>query len=510
VAERRQGILGAMTSWRTAAVTLLSFSSGLPLGLVWLAIPDWLRSIGVDIRVVGMLTLAQAPWSFKVLWAPLMDRYAPPFFGRRRGWAAICQVALCGLTLLLAGVGGHPDAPWVLGALALAIAFASASQDVAIDAYAVDVLRPDEQAVAVGARTACYRAAMFVAGGLSITLAAHLGWPAVNVILACLYLPMLVVTWLAPEPPEPPVVPRTLREAIWLPFLGFLSRHRALEILAFVLTYKLADNLAQALTRPFLFDMGYSGDDRGVALGTVGLAATLGGTFFGGIATTRLGLGNALWIFGILQSVANLGYWLVAKSPVDRPLMYGAIGFEQLLSGMGTGAFSVLLLRLTQRRFSATQFALFSSLFGLPRILSGPASGLLVDAIGWPSFYLFTIACGIPGLVCLARFVPPGTREPEFSIEQVPRGDPLSASALGLRGVAGGLAAIATGVVLLATLAAQKGTAFGTALDAVLRPDDLGGRLQLGGLTAFGLACGLFTAAAAAARRGPAPLDDLG
>src|SRR5262249_21548696 len=261
---------------------------------------------------------------------------------------------------------------------------------------------------AVGARTACYRAAMFVAGGLSITLAAHLGWPAVNVILACLYLPMLVVTWLAPEPPEPPVVPSTLREALWLPFLGFLARHRALEILAFVLTYKLADNLAQALTRPFLFDMGYSSDDRGVALGTVGLAATLGGTFFGGVATTRLGLGNALWIFGVLQSVANLGYWLVSVSPVNPPLMYGAIGFEQLLSGMGTGAFSVLLLRLTQRRFSATQFALFSSLFGLPRILSGPASGLLVDALGWPSFYLFTIVCGVPGLVCLARFVPPG------------------------------------------------------------------------------------------------------
>jgi PAT family beta-lactamase induction signal transducer AmpG len=526
VEERRQGVLGAMTSWRTASVSLLSFSSGLPLGLVWLAIPDWMRSSGVDIRVVGLFTLAQAPWSFKMLWSPLMDRYVPPFWGRRRGWAAIWQVALAVLTLGLAGVGGSADAPWVLGALVLAIAFASASQDIAIDAYAVEVLRPDEQGVAVGARTALYRAAMFVAGGLSITAAVHLGWPAVNVLLALLYLPMLVVTWLAPEPEVRPVAPRSLREAIWLPFLGLLSRHRAIEILLFVLSYKLADNLCQSLTRPFLVDMGYSGDDRGVALGTVGLVATLGGTFFGGAATARLGLGNSLWIFGVLQSVSNLGYWLVAQSPVNRPLMYGAIGFEQLLSGMGTGAFSVLLLRLTQRRFSATQFALLSSLFGLPRILSGPVSGFLVGEIGWPRFFLFTIVCGIPGLVFLARFVPPGTREPEFTIEPVAPGEPLSTTALIGRGVAAGALATlgaATLMVLPAMLKLPGGLAsnllasflprperpgFGTMLLDIFRPSDWAGGLQLVGIVVFGLLVGLFVAAASAARHGAAPSED--
>jgi PAT family beta-lactamase induction signal transducer AmpG len=496
-----------MTSWRTASVAILSFSSGLPLGLVWLAIPDWMRSAGVDIRVVGLFTLAQAPWSFKMLWSPLMDRYVPPFWGRRRGWAAIWQVALVVLTLVLAGVADRPDAPWVVAAVVLAIAFASASQDIAIDAYAVEVLRPDEQGVAVGARTALYRAAMFVAGGLSITLAAHLGWPTVDAILACLYVPMLVVTWLAPEPEVQPPAPRSLREAIWLPFLGFLSRHRALEILCFVLSYKLADNLAQSLTRPFLVDMGYSGDDRGVALGTIGLAATLGGTFFGGAATARIGLGNALWIFGVLQSVSNLGYWLVAQSPVNRPLMYGAIGFEQLLSGMGTGAFSVLLLRLTQRRFSATQFALFSSLFGLPRIISGPVSGFLVDAIGWSHFFLFTIVCGIPGLVFLARFVPLGVREPEFTVEPVAPSAPLSPAALAGRGLAGGLVAAASGALVLAGLLALKGTSLADGLRAIALPSDLMGALQLGGLLAFGALSGLFVAAASAARHGAAPPD---
>src|SRR5436309_13672242 len=180
-----------MTSWRTAAVSLLSFFSGLPFGLMMIAIPDWMASTGVSISVVGLITLAQAPWAFKVLWSPLMDRYPPPWLGRRRGWAAIAQVALFALTLMLAGVGNHPDTPWVVAALALAIAFASASQDIAIDAYAVEVLRPEEQGSAVGARLALYRAAMLVSGGLAITLAARWSWPAANPGPALISLPML-------------------------------------------------------------------------------------------------------------------------------------------------------------------------------------------------------------------------------------------------------------------------------------------------------------------------------
>jgi MFS transporter, PAT family, beta-lactamase induction signal transducer AmpG len=510
VVERRQGFLDAMTSWRTASVSLLSFSSGLPLGVVLLAIPDWLRSVGVDIKLVGLFGLTQAPWSFKMLWSPLMDRYVPPFLGRRRGWAAIAQVALLLLTLGLAGVGQHPDAPWVVAALALAIAVASATQDIAIDAYAVEVLRPDEQGVAVGARTAIYRAAMFVAGGLSISLAGRWGWPAVNVMLALLYLPMLVVTWWAPEPEERPVAPTTLRDAIWLPFLGFLARHRALEILAFVVFYKLADNLAGALLRPFLIDMGYSADDRGVALGTVGLVATLTGTFLGGAVTTAIGLGHALWAFGILQIGSNAGYILLADHPVDRPLMYAAIGFEQLTSGMGTGAFAVLLLRLTQRRFSATQFALFSSLFGLPRILAGPVSGFLVDAIGWKAFFWFTIACGFPGLLLLARFVPLGTREPEFTIEPPSSREPLGTGALVGRGVAGTAIGAAIAASLMAMLPWLKGDArFEDALAAIMRPEDLAAWAQLAGVVAFGAIAGLFTAATAAARHGAVSTDQL-
>jgi PAT family beta-lactamase induction signal transducer AmpG len=505
-----RSITRSMTSWRTAAVSVLSFSSGLPFGLILIAIPDWMRDIGVDIRVVGLMTLAQAPWTFKILWSPLMDRYSIPWLGRRRGWAALSQVGLLALTLWLVGFGDHPDAPWVVGALALAIAFASATQDIAIDAYAVEILQPDEQGVAVGARTAIYRAAMYVSGGLSITLAAQYSWPLVNFCLALLYLPMLVMTWKAPEADDRPTVPKTLREAIWYPFLGVFQRSRAVEILAFVACYKLADNLAGALLRPFLIDLGYTAFDRGVALATVGIAASLAGTFIGGMLTTFLGLGHSLWLFGFLQVFSNGGYLLLADSGLNRPLMYTALGFESLTQGMGTGAFAVLLLRLTQKRFSATQYALFSSLFGLPRLLAGPLSGFLVDAFGWKLFFWLTIVAGVPGMLLLHRFAPLGLRELSFTVEKVHALPPLSAGALAWRGIIGTMAGILIGIALLATLAGLRGMTavegvgflWMAALGEIIRPVGIGGWVQLGGVAVFGLATGLVTAALAAAQHG--------
>ena len=189
--------------WRLLSVVLLSFSSGLPLGLVWLAIPAWMARVGVDIRVIGLFTLAQAPWTFKLLWSPSMDRYRPPFLGRKRGWILLSQAALFGATLGLAGVSSHPETVWVIGAFAFAIALASATQDIAFDGYAVEVLRREEQGIATGARTALYRAGMLVAGGVSITLAASTSWALVNLLLALIYLPMMLVTVAAPEPGLP-------------------------------------------------------------------------------------------------------------------------------------------------------------------------------------------------------------------------------------------------------------------------------------------------------------------
>jgi PAT family beta-lactamase induction signal transducer AmpG len=504
----RAGWRSVTGSWRLASVVLLSFSSGLPLGVVWLAIPAWMARVGVDIKVIGLFTLAQAPWSFKLLWSPSMDRFPPPFLGRKRGWVLAGQVALFAVTLWLAGVSGHPEAVWVIGALAFAMAFASATQDIALDAYAVEVLHRDELGFASGARAAFYRAAMLVAGGAAITLAAETSWTLVNVLLALLYLPLMAVTVFAPEPEILPSPPRTLREAVWGPFVGFLAQHRSLEILAFVVLYKLGDNLTQSLTGPFLVQTGFNDFDVGVARTTIGQAAAIGGTLVGGILTDRMGLGRALWVFGFLQLASNLGYAAVAHVGANRPLMYAAQAFELGSSGLGQGAFGVLLLRLTQKRFSATQYALLSSLFTVPRILAGPVTGVLADAMGWRDFFVLTVLFGIPGMVMLARFVPWGVRDVEFEVLAPSWGPPLSRRALAARAATGGVVTLSIGVAAtalvggLSAIRAGRGFVVRPSLVAVVQPSTVVEWTTTAGLVVLAGLGGLATAATLAARRG--------
>lgn len=501
----------AMRSWRTASVSLLSFSSGLPLGLVWIAIPTWLARADVDIKIIGLFTLAQAPWSFKFLWSPLLDRYSLPGlpFGRKLGWTLFWQLGLLIATLLLGGVANHPDAIWVIGALTFAIAFTSASQDIVVDAYAVEVLLPEEQGVAVGARTAFYRAAMFVSGGAAITLAGLWSWPVVFVLIALLYLPFMLVTTLAPRPKlDTSSVPMSLRAAVWQPFVSFLTKARALEILAFVVLYKLADNLAGALVRPFLVQVGFDDVDVGIATATIGLFATLLGTLLGGVLTTSLGLGHALWLFGTLQIVSNFGYVLIADIGVDRPLMYAAMAFESLTSGMGTGAFGVLLLRMTQKQFSATQYALFSSLFALPRIFAGPVTGVAVDAMGWHDFFILTMVIGIPGMVLLQRFSPLGVRDPNIETTASGHGIPITTRALALRAGLGGILGTLFAALVAALLGAlrqlraapQDGFDLWRSFATLFSPQSAGGWMELIGIILFGALIALTTAAAAAAK----------
>jgi PAT family beta-lactamase induction signal transducer AmpG len=494
---------------RLLSVALLSFASGLPLGLVWIGIPAWLARAGVDIKTIGLLSLAQAPWTFKVLWAPAMDRYPLPFLGRRRGYMLASLLALAGLGVALAAVSDRPQEVGTIAALCVAIAFASATFDIAYDAYTVEVLKPEEQGLAVGARAAFYRAAMLVSGGVSITLAAGWGWSWVNLLLGLAYLPFMIVVALAPEPEVPAGAPLSLRDAVWGPFVGFLARHRALEILAFVVLYKLSDQLTQALTRPFLVQMGYGDFDVGVATATIGQVSAIAGTLLGGMLTPVLGLGRALWIFGFLQLLSNLGYAAVAQVGANRPLMYAAQGFELLASGLGTGAFGVLLLRLTEKRFSATQYALLSTLFTIPRILAGPVAGFSADAFGWRDFFIATVFVGLPGLAMLARFVPWGAREVLFEVAPPSAKPPLGRQALALRALAGGLL---TGVISLLSLAAlnalgryrtRKVFDFLPELSKLLAPSTPGDWSTLAGVAVIAVVGGLVVAATAQARRAP-------
>jgi PAT family beta-lactamase induction signal transducer AmpG len=503
-----QSLKAVSGSWRLLSVALLSFASGLPLGLVWIAIPTWMARAGGDIKVVGLFTLVQAPWSFKFLWSPLMDRYPLPLLGRKRGWILASQVALFGLGLWLAGVSDHPEAAWVIGALALAIALSSATQDIAIDAYAVEVLHEDEHGMAVGARLAFYRAAMLLSGGFAITLAASTSWAYVNALLACCYLPLALVTWLAPEPEVLPEAPGSLRDAVWGPFFGFLRQHRALEILAFVVLFKLSDNMTQGLLGPFFVQVGFDDFDVGVARATIGSAAIVGGTFLGGLLCQARGLGPALWISGLLQVFSNLGYAIVAVVGPARWVMYGAQAFEYTMSGLGNGAFGVLLLRLTQKRFSATQYALLSSLFSIPRVVVGPPVALLVDWFGWRDFFIMTLVAGVPGLVMLQRFAPLGVRDPRFHVAAPARGKPVSRGALALSSAAAGLLTAGLGALAVAGLASLRRLREGQSMEllrelqVVLTPDDLAGLITLAGVGLLGLTAALGAAATLAARRG--------
>ena len=505
----RRGLAAAFTSWRVGSLSLLSLSSGLPQGIILTLVPTWLTKAHVDIKTVGLLTLAQAPYAFKFLWAPLMDRYRPGVLGRKRGWVLVTQVALALSLLALATQAGTPVVG-VVAALSVLVAFASASQDIAIDGYAVEVLEPAEQGPAVGLRIAAYRAGMWLAGAAAISVAAVWGWPTTFVVLGFLFLALVPVTVLAPEPSSVPPTPPSLRAALWEPFVGFLSRPRALEIAAFVVLYRLGDNLAVALLRPFLVERGYSDVDVGVGSGSVVLTATLAGTFLGGVLTTRWGVGRALWRLGVVQAVATLGYAVVAVAPISRPLMYGAMGLEALASGMGTGAFSVLLLRLTQKRFSATQYAFLSSLFALARTIAGPPAGALAWAIGWGPFFGVTVLAAVPGLLVLHRFVP--FQRPEFvetADDAAHESQPTLPWSTGHL-VTTGLGWAAAGVTLaLSTTAAlaslrklKEGLGFPFAADLVklLTPASVGDALGLAGALIFGGLVGLLVAAGQAAR----------
>jgi MFS transporter, PAT family, beta-lactamase induction signal transducer AmpG len=507
-----QSLARAFASWRTGAVTLLSFSSGLPLGLVLYTVPYWMQQEGIDIKTIGLVSAAQIPYAFKFVWSPLMDRWAPRW-GRKRGWILLGQLMLIASLSAFALSAGSPTVALV-ALLTLLVSFASATQDIAYDAYAVEVLRAEERGVAVGAKNALARAAMFM-GRVLNTFGPKLGWSASFAAVAAIVVPFTFVTVKAPEPDVPPPPPRSLRAAVWEPFVGFFRHTRALEIAAFLFFYKFADNLGGALVSPFLGQLGFDSTDVGIAQGTIGLFANIAGTFLGGVLAGPMGLGRALWVFGFLQMISNAGYVAIAELGVNRPVMYSAIAIEAITSGMGTGAFGVLLLRLTQRRFSATQYALFSSIFALGRTFAGPPAGAMVDAIGWRDFFLFTIPAAIPGMLMLQRFVPWRSRDIPSAVdhegEPAAHGVPATVRELVARGLAG--AAVGTAVAYLASamLAALKAMRGGkapfdvsAAFVRMFEPARAVDWVDVVGPPVAGIVMGFAVAAYVAARRGMA------
>ncbi len=507
-----QSLRVAFSSWRLGSVSLLSFSSGLPLGLVLTAIPFWMQQEGIDIKSIGLVTLAQAPYAFKFLWSPLMDRFAPRR-GRKRAWIAIGQLLLAASVAALALWAGRPTMG-AITVLTLLISFSSSTQDIAIDAYTVEVLRKEEQGAAVGARVALYRAAMYISGAVVVSIGPKIGWGLAFMLLSVVFLALLPVTAFAPEPEGVPPPPASLRAAVWDPFVSFFRHPRALEIASFLFLYKFSNNVAEALVRPFLGQLGYHPLEVGIATGTISLFANIAGTVLGGLACTAWGVGRALWIFGVAQALAHGGYAVVAELGINRPAMYAAMGIEAGAIGLGTAAFNVLLLRITQKRFSATQYALFSSIFALNRTVAGPPAGVLIDALGWRDFFLLTIPMSVPGMVMLQRFVPWRAREIPETAEAEEGGSgkvgvPLAVGAVARRGLM--VAAVSAALfylasaVLLALRAMHSGKApfdLGRAVGAMLHPARPSDWLDLVGPPVAGVVIGFAWAAFLAARHG--------
>jgi PAT family beta-lactamase induction signal transducer AmpG len=388
-------------SRRVAVVCLLGFSSGLPLALTSGTLQAWMTVSGVDLATIGIFTLVGIPYTWKFLWAPFMDRYVPPFLGRRRGWIAAMQMLL-GLGIAVMGALDPATMPWALAALALMVAFVSASQDVVFDAYRADVLRPAERGIGAAVSVLGYRLAMLVSGALALILSDQIGWQNTYWIMALLMIAAIGATLFGPEPEVEVKPPKTLTEAVVEPLREFFSRHGAWGLLLLIVLYKLGDAFAGSLTTAFLIrGVEFTPTEVGAINKGMGLAATLVGVMFGGVLMAKLGLYRSLLAFGILQALSNLTFMWLASIGKDYGVMILAVGFENLAGGMGTAAFVALLMAICDKRFTASQFALLSALAAVGRVYVGPASGYMVEAIGWTTFFGFTFLVAIPGLLLL-------------------------------------------------------------------------------------------------------------
>jgi len=381
---------------------LLGFSSGLPLALTLGTLQAWLTVEGVDLMTIGMFALVGQPYTYKFLWAPLMDRYRLPFLGRRRGWLAATQLSLIAAIAWM-GTISPKESPWLLAGVALAVAFLSASQDVVFDAYRADVLDAEERGAGAAVSVLGYRIAMLVSGGLALILAdGILGWTVTYWLMAALMLVGFVATWNAPEPETPPKVPSTLAAAVVEPLKEYFARPAAVTLLAVIILYKLGDAFAGSLTTAFLLrGAEFSLTEVGVANKWLGTGATILGALAGGALMARLGLFRSLLYFGILQALTNLGFMLLAMAGKSYLLMVIVIAAENLCGGMGTIAFVALLMAMCDRRFSATQYALLSALASLGRVYVGPAAGAIAESYGWTMFFLLTFVIALPGVLML-------------------------------------------------------------------------------------------------------------
>jgi len=412
MAAAKPTVLQALGDKRMTAVLLLSFASGLPFNLTGFTLQAWLADAGLDIKTIGIFSLVGFPYIFKFLWAPLLDRYLPPLLGRRRGWILIYQVCLT-ISIGVMGFCSPTQEPYVLGAVALLVAFLSASQDIVFDAYRVDVIPPSERALAAAATTFGYRTAAMLAGAALVLIAAGLerrmgsafAWRVAFLMVAGLMAATILATFWSPEPEDPGRPPATLADAVWLPLRELLSQKGAVGFILLVLLYKVGDAFALSLYSAFMIKgVGFSLTELSVA-GKVNMTvSTMIGVGLGGIIYIRWGMFRSMLIFGIGQALTNLLYMWLAIAGKKLWLLVLATSLDTMIGGMGQAAFVAFLVSQCSANYSATQYALLSALAAAPRVIMGSIAGLVVAAIGWANFFVVTCLSATPGLILVIVF----------------------------------------------------------------------------------------------------------
>jgi PAT family beta-lactamase induction signal transducer AmpG len=393
---------------RMLICVFLGFTSGMPLFVLFQLVPAWLRSGGVDLATIGLFALVSLPYTWKFLWSPLMDRFRPPFLGRRRGWALVTQIAL----FVVIGALGHVDPAASLQAavaLVFLISLFSASQDIVIDAYRRELLMDDELGTGTAIFINAYRLSGLVPGSLSLILSDLLPWSVVYWITAAFMAVGVLTTLVVREVSDDTLAPRTMREAVIEPFREFFARGgvaTGLAILAFMFLYKLGDNMATALATPFYLDMGFSRTEIGSIAKIAGLWASIAGSIIGGAVMLRLTINKALWLFGFVQMFTILGFAWLSVVGHDRLVLFVVVSAEYLGVGLGTVALTAYIARETSRAFTATQFALFTSLIAVPRTFANASTGFLIEWLGYTEFFLLCTALAVPGMLMLLKAAP--------------------------------------------------------------------------------------------------------
>lgn len=393
--------LRAMLSRRMLIALLMGFASGLPLLLTGSVLQAWLKDGGIDLASIGLFALVGLPYTLKFLWAPLFDRYALLRVGRRRGWMIAMQLALAAALGALSLAQPTPGHLLWISAAALIVAFFSASQDIVIDAYRRESLADDELGLGSALYVNGYRVGMLVAGGGGLILADHTSFAFMFQAMAACMAACVLVTVYAPEPPLLKGSPATLQDAFILPLRDYFERNGAWLALAFILLYKIGDTMASSMTTPFYLELNYSKTEIGAVVKVFGFWATIAGGTLGGIIIMRIGLAHALWVFGLGQMLSTLGFVALAHAGHNTIALATVIAVENFTGGMGTTAFVGFMAALTNRRFTATQYALLSSLMGVPRVLLAAPTGWLALTLGWPAFFALCTLIAVPGLLLI-------------------------------------------------------------------------------------------------------------